>query len=179
MMDFNFGALKKQAPQCVHCKGPIDPEGNFRRFVQVRGARVNVIRDTGACSQECVDQWWADHSNVEDLIEPCHQTDENGQLVLDEKGNPVPGVEPEDTSIEMRVHDFIARQKNTLVQLHPTLVFESKDHANDWWNTPEDEHEKTEREAAKAGKVDHIETERLMYEVKDEKVESRVLKSRR
>lgn len=149
---------------CVLCGNEIARDANYRRFVQARGVRVNTIRDTGACSSDCVEKWWSDHATHEELIKPSYQTDERGNLILHPKfGTPLLGVEPIDPAVEMRVYDFVARVPGSLVQLHPTLVFASKDEANKWWNTPESDLEREERTSAQAGKADHREYERVLF----------------
>lgn len=187
MADFNISSKSaKTPPACPVCGKPIKRTHNAIRHTQVRGARINQIEMSGTCGSGCRERDWSTLGTGE-LIEPQYQIevvepdhpraerrrgrDESGNeivwfaaIVLDDDGKPIPGVEPSDPVVEMKIDDFFSHQPATLVQIHPVLVFESKEHVNDWWLTPETKEEQDERLAAKAGEVDHRNFERIMYE---------------
>jgi hypothetical protein len=124
-------------------------------MVQVRGAHVNVVRDTGCCSIACLERWWADHAGAEDLVEHHYQIDSAGKPVFDVNGLPVECDQGPDPCLELMIRDFVARRPDSLVQTLPVQVFLDKRDCNAWWNTPETAEEHAHHLAALRREADH------------------------
>ena len=135
--------------RCVTCFERIIPSRNHRRLVQVCGSpghltttrRINRVLDTGACSLACLEFWWSAAPDA---------------LLIDVSR----GVDPA-TPAAMKVWDFIACRRDTLVQIYPMRVFHSIREVNEWWQTTETRSERADRLAARARKVDFMSSEAL------------------